>query len=219
MTANDRRVRAATLLRELGHDFVARDVTDDVLDELIENVQSVLDRVRAAPLRERAIPHGALLQFKMAVPVEGRVERHQLFADSVVSGSANPMGLGADLWREGEVAVMEVTLGKAFEGAPGRSHGGIVAALIDETMGLVLSLYGELAFTVQLDISYLAPTPINQPITARAWLEERDGRKLSIRASVQSIDAVVAEASALFIAVDPKQFLGHHLETDERSHA
>ena len=47
------------------------------------------------------------------------------------------MGLNASLWREGDVAVMEVTLGRAFEGAPGRAHGGIVAALLDETMGLV----------------------------------------------------------------------------------
>ena len=129
--------------------------------------------MRAARPRERTIPSGALANFKMAVPAEGQVERHQLFSDSIVSGGANPMGLGGYLWREGDVAVMEVTLGKAFEGAPGRAHGGIVAALIDETMGLVLAINEQLAFTAQLDITYVAPAPINEPIFARAWLKSR----------------------------------------------
>jgi len=60
----------------------------------------------------------------MAIPEVGKDERHQLFSDSIVTGAANPMGLGGYLWREGDVAVQEVTLGKAFEGAPGRAHGG-----------------------------------------------------------------------------------------------
>ncbi len=207
MTNLERRIRVATLLRELGHDYVARDMSDDELDLLAGEVRGLLDRVAQAPLRQRSVPRGAVDEFQMTVPVEGQAQKHQLFADSVVSGGANPMGLGALLWREGDTAVMEVTLGKAFEGAPGRSHGGIVAALIDETMGLVMGMQGALAFTAQLDITFRAPTPINEPIIARAWLEERKGRKLTIKASVQSGELVVAEARALFIAVDPQKFL------------
>jgi acyl-coenzyme A thioesterase PaaI-like protein len=100
-----------------------------------------------------------------------------------------------------------VTLGKAFEGAPGRAHGGIVAALIDETMGLVLAINDLFAFTAQLNITYVAPTPINEPISARAWLKEQNGRKLSIEARVEAGDNVIAKASALFISVDPQTFL------------
>jgi acyl-coenzyme A thioesterase PaaI-like protein len=124
------------------------------------------------------------------------------------------MGLGGFLWREGTNALMEVTLGKAFEGAPGRAHGGIVAALIDETMGLVLAINDVLAFTVQLDITYIAPTPINTPIIARAWLEEQNGRKLSIAAVVTASDTEIAKATALFISVDPEKFLKHLASLD-----
>ena len=180
----ERRVRVATLLRELGHQFVGREVSDDELDAIVVEVQGLLDRVVRAPVRQRSVPSAGAEAFKMTVPSDGQVERHQLFADSVVSGGANPMGLGAYLWREGDVAVMEVTLGNAFEGAPGRSHGGVVASLIDETMGLVMGMQGTLAFTAQLDITYRAPTPINEPVTARAWLEGRSGRKLTIKATV-----------------------------------
>ncbi|MHB1087233.1 MAG: PaaI family thioesterase [Acidimicrobiales bacterium] len=205
--SDERRVRAASQLRELGHEFVSRELSEAQLEVIEDHISQLLELVSAGEPRRRVLPSGSLAQFKMAVPEEGRRERHQLFSDSIVSGGANPMGLGGYLWREGNVAVMEVTLGKAFEGAPGRAHGGIVAALIDETMGLVLAINDELAFTVQLDITYIAPTPINQPITARAWLEGRDGRKLSITAKVTAQSSVIAEAKALFIAVDPEKFL------------
>lgn len=209
MTNEERRVQAATRLRELGHAFVAHDLSDAQLDRINGQLDDILATVRSSDTRQRAVPSGNLADFRMAIPTDGRVDRHQLFADSVVSGAANPMGLGAHLWRDDSVAVMDVTLGKAFEGAPGRAHGGIVAALIDETMGLVLAINEKLAFTAQLDITYVAPTPIDQPLVARAWLVREDGRKLSIEATIESDSRVIVKASALFISVDPQKFLKH----------
>jgi acyl-coenzyme A thioesterase PaaI-like protein len=200
---------AATLMRELGHDFVAHDLDDEQLDEIRAHLEELQRIVAHGQLRTRVVPSGALQSFKMAVPSENSLEKHQLFSDSIVSGGSNPMGLGGYLWREGDVSVMQVTLGKAFEGAPGRAHGGIVAALLDETMGLVMAINDVLAYTVQLDISYLAPTPVNEPIIARAWLKERDGRKLLIAATVQAGETELASATGLFIAVDPQKFLEH----------
>jgi acyl-coenzyme A thioesterase PaaI-like protein len=207
MTSDEARSAVAAQLRALGHDFVARDLNDEQLAMLSEHVDEMLAIVHNAELRTRVLSPGSLQTFKLAVPHEDSVEKHQLFSDSIVSGGSNPMGLGALLWREGDTSAMQVTLGKAFEGAPGRAHGGIVAALIDETMGLVLAIHDVLAFTVQLDVTYLAPTPIDKPIVARAWLEKRDGRKLSIRARVQSNDSDIASAKAVFVAVDPARFL------------
>jgi len=206
---DERRASAASRLRAFGHEFVARDLSDEVLEEIARRAGVLLDLVRAAPLRVRTVPSATLTDFKMTVPSVDAIEKHQLFTDSVVSGGANPLGLGAVLWREGDVAVIEATLGQAFEGAPGRAHGGVVAALIDETMGLAMALQGALAFTVQLDITYQAPTPVNETIIARAWLESRQGRKLTIKAVVRSGDLVVAEATGLFVSVDPMKFLAH----------
>jgi len=209
VTNEERRMTAATLMRELGHDFVAHDLDDEQLDEIRAHLEELQRIVADGQLRTRVVPSGALRSFKMAVPSENSMEKHQLFSDSIVSGGSNPMGLGGYLWREGDVSVMQVTLGKAFEGAPGRAHGGIVAALLDETMGLVMAINDVLAYTVQLDISYLAPTPVNEPIVARAWLKERDGRKLLIAATVQAGETELATATGLFIAVDPQKFLEH----------
>jgi acyl-coenzyme A thioesterase PaaI-like protein len=209
MTNDELRTQVAGLMRELGHAFVGKDIDDDTLMAMRESLAEQIERLHARPSRVRTRPEGGFAAFKMAVPEHGEGERRQLFADSIVSGGANPMGLGAWLWRDGDQAVMEANLGKAFEGAPQRAHGGIVAALIDETMGLVLAIHEALAFTVQLDITYLAPTPINETIYARAWLERKEGRKMFMRAEVTSGTTTIAEASSLFIEVDPTKFLAH----------
>lgn len=207
MTNEQQRVRAASLLRAIGHEFVARDLSGEDLDEIVAQTSTLLARLNSAPERVRTLTREARENFRMQVPDEDSAPQRQLFSDSVVSGGANPMGLGAYLWREGETAVIEASLGKAFEGAPGRAHGGVVAALIDETMGLVLAIHDVLAFTVQLDISYRALTPIGEPVISRAWLVSRSGRKITIDARVQAGDVVVAHATALFITVDPDKFL------------
>ena len=48
--------------------------------------------------------------------------------------------------------IATTTLGPAFEGAPGRAHGGVVAAIIDETIGYVLPILGVLAYTANVNI-------------------------------------------------------------------
>ena len=207
MSNLERRFHVASLLRELGHQFVAHEMSDDEMDLVGDEVHTILDRVTGNPLRHRDVSIATAEQFSLSAMKQGPDERHRMFSDSIVSGGANPMGLGARMWRDTDTAVMEVTLRKAFEGAPGRSHGGVVAALIDETMGLVTAFHGALAFTARLNINFRAPTPIDVAITARAWLEQRHDRKLTIKAIVCAGDLVLADADALFIEVDPQEFL------------
>jgi acyl-coenzyme A thioesterase PaaI-like protein len=82
-----------------------------------------------------------------------------------------------------------------------------VAALLDETMGLLNVLHGEMAFTATLEISYQAPTPIGEPIIARAWLARRDGRKHVVEATLHAGELLVASANGLFITIDRSIFL------------
>jgi acyl-coenzyme A thioesterase PaaI-like protein len=206
VTNEERRIQAAALLRELGHDFVAGTFSDEQLDEVASQLATSLDIVKKGERRVRTFSSDRS-GFAAAIPEGRQDEKHQLFLDSIVSGAANPMGLNAAVWREGDIAVMEVTLGRAFEGAPGRAHGGVIAALLDETMGVVHVLNEALAYTAQLDIKYIAPTPIGEPIMARAWLARREGRKLYIDASLHAGGVELASAKALFIAIDPATFV------------
>lgn len=202
MTNEERRITVAALLRELGHEFVGRSLSDAQLDELAGALPSLVDIVKGGDVTVRTFSRENYANFSSSMP-EGRPqEQHQFFMNSIVSGGANPMGLNASLWREGDVGVMEVTLGRAFEGAPGRAHGGVVAALLDETMGLIHVINETFAYTAQLDITFLAPTPVGEPIIARAWLARKEGRKLFIEATLQSGDDILVRATALFITVD-----------------
>lgn len=206
MSDGDARTRVATLLRELGHEFVARELSDEALSRLAGEIEVILAEITSSPGRVRQRSISSFESFRESIPQHGKDEPRQLFADSIVSGAENPMGLGAYLWRDGDQAVMEVTLGKAFEGAPERAHGGIVAALLDETMGMVLSIHGTIGLTARLSISYLAATPVLVPLVTRAWLERREGRKVEVRATVEAGGQVVVEAEALFISVDLSGF-------------
>ncbi len=194
------RLAAATALRRLGHALVARQVPDDVLERIATRVDQLTDRLQAMAPRQRPAPTDLFT----GSAANGPSPSH--FPDCVVTGAANPMGMDARVERRGREGVLTATLGAAFEGAPGRAHGGVVAALLDEAMGVVLSIVGTPAYTGRLTVTYRAPTPLQVPLEFRARLLERQGRKLHIAAEGRHGDTVIAEAKALFIAVDPQHF-------------
>jgi acyl-coenzyme A thioesterase PaaI-like protein len=207
VTNEERRIVAASLMRELGHDFVGRALSDEQLDALADELRVLIERTSRAAPRLRELTRDRLEEFTLTIPTFEELGDGQLFSDSIVAGAANPMGLAAQLWRDGDTACMRVTLGKAFEGAPGRAHGGVVAALLDEVMGLMNVIHGAMAFTATLDITYHAPTPVGEPIIARAWLARRDGRKHSVESTLHAEDVLVASAKGLFITIDRSTFL------------
>jgi acyl-coenzyme A thioesterase PaaI-like protein len=202
------RLQAAAALRRLGNAFVSHQVDDGCLEEITAQVAALLPAVEAAPSRTHAFLSLGLESLTERMAGGEGTTANSVFPDCVVSGRANPMGMEADLWRTEDEAVMEVTLGPAFEGAPGRAHGGVVAALFDEVMGLALSVTGSLAFTGKLVVTYRAPTPLGVPLRARAWPSHRSGRKLTIAAELHSGPTLLAEAEGLFIAVEAEHFVG-----------
>lgn len=201
------RIRAATALRQLGHAMVAHDASEADLVTLAEMADELRARIEASPRRQR--PIGAMKQAQFARP-PGSGEPLGHFPDCVVSGQANPLGIAIQVVREGNEAVARVTLGAAFEGAPGRAHGGTVAAVFDDTLGYVLLMEQTPAYTGRLAITYRAPTPVNEPLEFRAHLRSRQGRKLEIVGQARHGDTLVAEAEGLFIAVDPAHFMSGH---------
>jgi acyl-coenzyme A thioesterase PaaI-like protein len=204
---SDERVATAASLRELGNALVDRQVGDELLREIRRQVELLLPRVASgAPRPHTFLERGPAIFASPPRDGRRRAPRNG-FPDCIVSGSANPMGMAARLWREGDEAVLTTTLGPAFEGAPGRAHGGIVAALIDETMGMVLSITSTPAFTGQLSVTYRGPTPLGEPLEVRARMAYRTHRKMTITAELRTGGRLLAEAEALFISVDAARFL------------
>ena len=197
------RVRAASALRRLGHAIVSHDVPASVFESIAAGVESWLPAVESAPGRSRSIE--TMKQHAFDRPPEG--SKIGTFPDCVVSGDANPMGLDIQFFREGDEAVSHAVLGPAFEGAPNRAHGGVVAAVFDDLMGFVLTINESPAYTAELTVRYKRPTPVGEDIEFRARLVDRRGRRLKIEAEATAAAGTkIATAAGLFITIPREGF-------------
>ena len=180
----DERLATAAALRALNHAFVAHDRDDAGLRELAEVADAQSAAMRAGARRDR-LADPSDRTFPVSGPGSG-------FEDRAVGGHANPTGVDLTLVEFGEEIVAEVTLHHAFEGAPGRAHGGIVSAVFDDVTGFVIGHIGEPAFTGELTVRFLAPVPVEELLTIRTRLAGRERRKLFITAEMTAGDATVA---------------------------
>ena len=137
-------------------------------------------------------------------------DRVATYDERPFSGRSSPWGVDLEVHRHGDEIEARTTLRAAHEGAPGRSHGGIVAAVFDDAFGYVLDIVQQAAFTGELKIRYLAPTPLHRPLACRGRLAGRDGRKLYIEGELVDVETdgqpVVARGWGTFITVDPSIF-------------
>jgi acyl-coenzyme A thioesterase PaaI-like protein len=198
------RTEAAAALRDLVHAYVGHACDDDALVALRDWARSETAALDRGAPRSRTL---LMDRARAAASAEGRPPDSRIgFGDRAVGGSSNPMSIELDPWREGDTMLADVTLGPAFEGAPGRAHGGIVAAAFDDFTGMVIGMLQEPAFTGELTVRFVRPVPVRTPLRMRTWLDSRDGRKLHIHADAHVDGELVATCKAVYITVDPAVF-------------
>ncbi|MFC8077009.1 PaaI family thioesterase [Streptomyces sp. NPDC057137] len=94
----------------------------------------------------------------------------------------NPIGLRLVFEEEGNGFGTRIKLGADYESFPGVIHGGIVAAILDETLAQAVYRSDRIsAFTTGLRIRYGRPMETGAEYTAHAEITKRDA--LSVRAS------------------------------------
>lgn len=198
------RRRAGRAIRDLGHAFIGRHASLEQLERLADVLESISDELW--PLDHRSRGERPFAEGPPTDYPQGRFSHG--FDDRPVSGASSPYGLDLELHRHGDEIEAIVSLRSAHEGAPGRSHGGIVAALFDDVFGFVLGVLKEAAFTGDLYVRYHAPTPLFRPLSCRVRFAGRDGRKIFLEGTLTDVSAgtVVASAKATFIAVDRELF-------------
>ena len=133
------------------------------------------------------------------------------FDERPVSGRSSPYGLDLRVVRDGDEIVGHLTLQSGHEGAPGRSHGGIISALFDDVFGFVLTLHGQPAFTGELKIRYEQGVPLHVPLECRVRMTAREGRKIRMAGELTSGDGdggrtTHTTSEATFITIDPELF-------------
>lgn len=200
------RIEVGATFRTLGHALAGHHIDAPTLDAIRERLDDLVATASAGESRRRGDerPSGDW----GPGPADG--EEMFSFDERPISGRAAPYGIDVSIMRDGNEAVGHVTLGAAHEGAPGRSHGGIVSALFDDVFGFVLTIEQQAAFTGTLTIRYEQGVPIGQPLQCRVRLDERDGRKLFMSGELTvggGPDApVVTRATAIFISIDESRF-------------
>jgi len=115
-------------------------------------------------------------------------------------GPRNESGLKLVFRREGDRVVADFTPSEAQQGFPGVLHGGIIATLLDETMGRTGALRQEWLMTGKLDIRFRKPGPIGRPM--RVWAEiarERVGAIDAVGTVELDDGSVVADARGMFL--------------------
>jgi acyl-coenzyme A thioesterase PaaI-like protein len=204
MATEDARTAAAAALRDLVHAFAAHDPDEAALFALAATVRARTSELMKTPRRDRmALMRAATVQRGFPGMSGGSG-----FEDRAVGGRSNPTGVDLEVRFEGDEVVADVVLRRAFEGAPGRAHGGIVAAAFDDVTGFVIGLLHEPAFTGELTVRYVAPVPVDETLVMRARLDGRERRKLFISAEAHAGEQLVATCHAIYITVDPTRFAG-----------
>jgi len=120
-----------------------------------------------------------------------------------VCGPDNPKGLQIPCYWDEDQYVAEFTPDRYHQGHPGITHGGIIASLFDEVMGKSLIHKGLMVVTAELNIKYIKPLPIGQPVIFRSNMREQKNRAIKMAASATFEDGTVAaEAEAVMIIVE-----------------
>ena len=138
-------------------------------------------------------------------------------ADRAVAGPANPTSVDIRTRLVADGVEADVVFGPAFEGAPGRVHGGMVAAVFDDLLGGAMAQTRAIGFTGRLTVHYRAPIPIETTIRFRLLPGTKEGRKLNVHGDARIDDRVLASADALMILVDAEHFKTHARELLDRT--
>lgn len=128
-------------------------------------------------------------------------------------GADHPTGLHINaVTPDGNTVEAEFTVGEAHQGAPRLAHGGVLAAAMDEVIGMSVWLFHKPYVTGRLETDYLLPVPVGTTLHLRAWCNGIAGRKAYLEAEgrIGASDGPVAvRAAALFIEVDMAHFAEH----------
>jgi len=129
-----------------------------------------------------------------------------------VCGRENPVGLKVR-WRQhpeaGEIRGT-VTVPDHFNGYPGVTHGGIVAALLDETAGRSILMDGgfdDLMVTAKLEVVYRRPTPTGVPLQVVGRLRRRSAARAEAEAELRLPDGTVAARATVLLARPPAEIV------------
>jgi hypothetical protein len=184
--------RLAAAMRQVIERLITTEAPEDELRVAAERLERYAERLESQPRQYVTWGHP---EASTAGTVGG------FFDLSPFMGRANPLAPPITLWVDGDKVRGQATFGWAYQGPPGHLHGGFVAAMFDETLGLTQSMTGQPGMTGTLTVRYRRPTPLYTELRIEATVQRVEGRKIFTEARLYAGDTLTAEAEAIFISV------------------
>ncbi|MDR0347270.1 MAG: PaaI family thioesterase [Coriobacteriales bacterium] len=124
----------------------------------------------------------------------------------LVCGTENSLGLHAQfLELEDGRLCAEFMTSEEHQSYPGRVHGGIVSAILDETIGRAIQITDPDMFgvTLELNVRFRKAVPLNEPLKVIAEITKRANRLFVGEGKLLLEDgSVAAEATARYYQMD-----------------
>ena len=115
----------------------------------------------------------------------------------------NPLGLKATFYNLEDDSVASIfTFKKEHQSYPSRTHGGMIAALLDELMGRALWVKEPTTFgvTTSLNVTYRRPVPADEKLKARAQIVFNSPRGFTAKGKIFTWNGtLLAEAECRYL--------------------
>lgn len=92
--------------------------------------------------------------------------------------------------------------GPGAEGPPAHVHGGALAALMDEAMGMAVLATGRVCVAARIEVDFRSMVPLGEVVTVELAVGEAVGAKAPVRGLLRLDDGTVAcESTGLFVEI------------------
>ncbi len=122
--------------------------------------------------------------------------------DCIICGQDNSLGLHAHFYEmEDGKLISTFTFKSEHQSYPGRVHGGMIAAVIDETVGRLLWIEDPKAYavTMRLNIEYHKPVPYDVPLRCVATMNKLSKMTFEGSAEIKNEEGqMLAKGTALY---------------------
>jgi acyl-coenzyme A thioesterase PaaI-like protein len=170
-------------------DLIEATILTEADDDVVASARSAIEAATES-LRQQTRPVG----------VSYRVDGRPLPLGNAVIGVCNPIAPPVVVRHDGDGHCWsEFVLGSAYEGPPGRVHGGVSALVLDHLLGEAASEgLSKARFTGTITVKYLRGTPLG-PLRCDAWIDRSEGVKVIARGTISDAEGVTVEAEGIFI--------------------
>lgn len=122
-----------------------------------------------------------------------------------VSGEPDGNRFRVRYFRDGRGALQaRIWFGPETEGPPGHAHGGSMAAVLDEVLGLAAWAAGYSIVVGNLNVSFRNLLPLQKVVTVESRIVSAAGRKVMVHGRIYRGETVFAEGECLCITIPGK---------------